>query len=47
LGDLDIYGEIILKWTLSKWDVNEMKLAQNIIQWQVLVNTLTGQFRSE
>jgi hypothetical protein len=38
LGDLDIYGRIVLKWILTNWSVRTNKSGLNKVQWRAFVN---------
>jgi len=38
LEDIDVDGRIILKWILKKYGVDWIQLAQDRVQWWVLVN---------
>jgi hypothetical protein len=46
LGVLDVDGRLILKWVLEKHDVNCFHVAQDIVQWQTLVDMVMNNWVS-
>jgi hypothetical protein len=40
LGDVGVYGRIILKWILKRWGLEWIQLAQNKVQWWDFVNAV-------
>jgi folate-binding Fe-S cluster repair protein YgfZ len=41
-SDLDVNGRILLKWILSKHEVNWIELALDRVHWRALMNTATN-----